>query len=365
MPGTSGRRCMTVMADGVLSDVKHKQKGLQMVIGADYEVKDFTGDVANGTIVVKANTLAVMVGNDHLRHSEGVNVNIAKQVEKLIRQVWIQQPQVQVFVSSLLPRPTQETVSQELVKKANEGISKMCRQVNKYGDTLVKYMPLHQLFLEKWRHNNEKSGKVRISTRVIQPHATYFLLGSDRLNQVGVNLVLEKMKYYVRLAELQGSQDQVKLVDRPGLVVQIDNSDGCTADSEDNNMQPRKAVASGQKLKKGGTKKSFEPKLKPIQGAVALNNQPALCDTSISPRDENEGLKERQNSGKGKTKKEKGSSTVARLVDKWEQLSQGAALDDIDVELGGESLVTVDLGDQVSAQDSEDSDAELDVAMDI
>lgn len=312
MQDTSKRR-LTLMADGILRKIDCKHPGVQLVIGADYTVSEFSNDVANGVIRVKGNSLALMVGNDNL--TVGKNVNIAKQIEKLIRQVWIIKPNVEVFVSSVMPKPTQETASQALVMKVNEGIANMCRKLNRHVEQLVKYVPLHQHLLEKWKHTDLKSGKMLVSTRIQQPHGKWFILGSDIPNKAGAEMLLEKMQQFI--------------------------TDGSTTRVEGahENMIQTRAEAKGKSAKR---KAPSDESMSAEGGSKSSSVSPQAASATRS-QDHRQVIQK---------------SKVARMVDKWEQLSQGPLPDKLDLELGEESVVRVDLGDLPLESDSVSADVD-------
>lgn len=219
--GSMHKKWCTIILGGILTELKQKQEGCQLVVGIDYEVKDLINEVAARNFEVKTDMVAILAGNDQVK--VGMNCNIAKQIDCLIQQVWIIRPTARMFVFSVLPKPTQETASQALIMKVNEGIAAMCRKLNKYGMNTVKYMPLHQSFLEKWKHSDMESGKMRISTRVIQPHGVYFMLGKDRLNHDGALLGVQKVKEIMNEVRMK-QESSAPLMSRPGLVVELDNS---------------------------------------------------------------------------------------------------------------------------------------------
>lgn len=287
---------LTVIADGIWTGLRERTKGLQTVVGTDYHINAFVSNIASGIIRIKAKNVALLVGNEQL--AVGMTSNLAKQMEKLVRQICIAEPLATIFVSSVFPKPTQETVTQALVMKTNEKIGQMCRKLTKYGHNIVKYMPLHQHVLEKWRHTDHKSGKMRISTRIVQPHGKYFVLGTDRLNQEGLDMITQNMLAFVRV-ELQL---RAPLIERPHLKVQIEND----------TVVPKNSV---RKESGGKNASRKDRRFSPLTG----------------PKRKNEG---------------KNMGRVSRMVDKWEQLSQGPVVDDIDLELGEDSVVQVDLGDQ-------------------
>lgn len=322
MADSSRKRLMTLIADGVLSEGT-KQKGIQMVIGADFDVEEFGEDIRSGVLKVKSDVVALMIGNDQLK--AGRPVNISKKVEKLIRQLWIVRPKAEVFVSSILPKPTQETVTEALVMKANLEMSVMCRRLAKYGKNMVRYMPLHQLFLEKWRHVDEKTGRRRVTTRVVQPHGRFYLHGTDKLNKDGVQKVLVEIQQIIK-KDRDGAM--VSLMGRPGLVIQIDNDFNSNKTSQHAN-----SYAKSQKGDKGG--------LRPTQRWQKRSTTGDKIDTEAPGTAKNGELVKKHKTISVPSKKK-----VSQMVDKWEQLSQGAPVENLDVELGEDSIVLVDLGDQ-------------------
>lgn len=313
---------LTVIADGILTRITEKQKRCQLVLGTGFDVADFVNDVANGRITIKTDVVCLLVGNDQWR--PGTNTNMAKQIEKLITQVWIKRPTARIYVSSLMPRPTQETVSEALLIKMNGGIAAMCRKLTKFGKNTVKYMPLHQSCLEKWKHYDPKSKKMQISTRIVQPHGKFFEIGTDILNKAGATVLFQRMKEIVIRDLMPLESEAQPLKDRPGLVMVIEN-DQCSTSSE-------------------GKKRSLsheEEVVEPSTSEVGNKRMKERLDTEMGPP---VGVKKPNNL------KKVVPGMVAHMVDRWEQLSQGTLADDIDLELGQENVVPVDLGDQVEPQ---------------
>lgn len=300
------------MSDGILNEIKEKQKGIQMIMGIDYMVNDFVAAIANGNVQIKADIIALVVGNEQVQ--VGKNLNMAKQVERLIQQIWIVKPITQIYVASVIPKPTQETLTQAIVMKANAGLSKMCGRLTKYGQNLVKYMPVHQEFLEKWKHVDEKSGKMLKTTRICQPHSRFYLMGTDKLNLKGAIKVLDMIKEFIQADQEKRSP----LETRPNLKVHIDI-----------------ANTSGQEGSVSST----------CGTAQGLNESKKSKRFSDDDDEKNSAM-----TFKKKRKSETATGNkVAKMVDKWEQLShlsQGlSAADDIDLELGEASIVPVKLGD--------------------
>lgn len=315
MAGTYERRWLTVVADGTLGEIKEKIRGVQMVTGGGYTVSELVTTLANDNFTLKAPIVALVVGNQQLQ--AGKNVNMAKQIERLIQQIWIVKPITQIYVSSLIPKPTQETVTQAVLIKANEGIGKMCRRLSKYGQNIVKYMPLHLEFLEKWRHVDEVTGKRLNTTRIRQPHSESFLLGSDQPNEAGAERLLDALVRFIK----EDQQEKLPLPDRAGLRIQIDN--GLISERRE------------RKWKDGQEKVESAQGKKPKKSKVLVESS---REDLVHNLELEKGTKEKETVAKG--------GSVAQMVSKWEQLSQGPlALDDIDLELGEESIIPVQLGD--------------------
>lgn len=329
---TDTRRCrwMTVLADGVLSEVQGRRRGFQLVIGAGYDVSDFNAELSSGRVVIKSDMVTVMVGNQQLEDDR--SLNMSRQIEKLIKQIWICRPTCVVGVSSLLPKPTQETLYQAVIMKNNANISAMCKRLTKYGINTVKYIPVHQIYLETVKHKDEVTGKQRIIRRVAQPHAKFFKIASDLLNETGVDYWFREVVRHMSQFSASAAPSQDPLRGRPSLTVQIDNelSEPESSGKCHSVTSQKGSVADpGYKLKKGKRESSDS----------SLQVKPKKGKTSTEP----------EHIGKSKLK-------VRTLVDKWERLSQGPSSDAIDVELGKESIVRVDLGDQASLMDSVDEE---------
>lgn len=329
MESIFARRWMTLLADGTLTKVPEKRPGIQLVIGGGYSVGDFANSIANRTIDIKSDCVALMVGGEEM--PVGQNINVGKQIERLIQQIWIVKPKAQLYVSSVIPKPTQETVTQAQVMKINGGIANMCRRLTKYSFNTVKYMPLHQEFLEKWKHT-DKSGKMRISTRVVQPHGRYFQLGTDMLNEAGVVHLLDNLEKFVK----NDLREKWPLMERPGLKVQVQNKKGTSERTTGSKKRSEEAESVGKKSVASG------------QGGEPKKPKPGQNMTTELPSDSGP-LRKRMKKG-GELKQPTEATSVARMVDKWEKLSQSqSGVDELDVELGEESIVPVDLGDQMGA----------------
>lgn len=324
---------ITVMADGILKSVEAKRKGHQLIIGAEYTVNDFISELANKEIKIKTNKVVLMLGNEFI--DPGKNVNVAKQMQKLITQVWIVRPTASVFVCSLMPHPTQETDTKPIIMKANTGLSNLCKRLNKHQENLVKYLPIHTLVLEKCSHSDE-TGVKRIITRIKQPHGVYYKPGSDVLNQEGAELVLNEID---RLVE---NATKPPLMERMGLYVEVEND---------------QYVGSGSEKRKESEPQAKMPKKRKESDEDHTNLAAEKLPKSRNIKDPNIKVKTplwRE----GSKKKDRGGGQVAVMVDKWEKLSQGgpSALDSLDLELGGDAVVRVDLGDYPRSVDNGSDD---------
>lgn len=319
MPAKKTGEKITLIADGVLKAVNAKKKGYQMVIGADYDVSDFGNDVTNDTIKVKSNKIVLMVGNHQME--PGKSVNISKQIEKLINKLWVKKPTATVYVCSLIPQPTQETLMEPILMAANSGISQMCKRLHKYRQNTVKYIPIHQVLLEKWRHP-DNTGKMLKTTRIIQPHGKYYTMGTDHLNMAGIEIILQQVENVIKLAEgehVEGALDQCDLGKKPNLIVQVDNSPDGSVDV-----------------------------------VMGTGTPCGLGDSKSQTRKSATDGGDRRSSSKRKAEKtQERRSKVSKLVEKWERLSHTEQqVDSLDLELGGESIVPVDLGDSGPGSES-------------
>lgn len=323
-----------MLADGVLGAVQKKRKGHQLIIGKGYGVQDFINEVASRDVRIKAKMVVVMLGNEQIL--PGCNVNVAKQMEKLILQLWIVQPTASIFVSSLLPHPTQETDTRAVIMKANAGLSGLCKRLNKHQENYVKYLPVHQLLLEKCSLSDETGAK-RSITRIKQPHAMFYQIGSDILNEKGAELVLDEVDRLVAMA----ASAMKPLRDRMGLRIVIENEHGKGESSKGNteSQDPDPQTQMSKKRKKSGELLEQEHlKRKSVKSANRSSNEQDLIDAGSSR-----------------------SGQVAVMVDKWEKLSQRgpSVVDSLDLELGEDAIVRVDLGDQPSSTDKGSDEEEV------
>lgn len=345
-----------MLTDGILTDVRGRWPGMQLVQATDYMVKDFTRDLADGTFKIKAAVVALCVGNDELKVGE--NRNIARQIEALVRQVWVVKPAAAVFVSSLLPKPTQETQTQALLMKANEGISVMCRRLNKYGAATVKYMPLHQKFLEKWRNVDESTGTLKVITRIVQPHGLWYRPGTDILNQEGIKMLLSALQEKVKSNGEQSAIQSGGMIELPSIKGQVESDRACSGRSkQDQNFgkKPKKGKKGCPEPPSGNESKKESVTAR--TGVVGTGDKRKR--TGYKRQGVREGVKADFDEVQKKQKVDTDGSvdiskrsSVARMVDKWESLSHGPVFEDLDLELGGESVVSVDLGDRLDTGSS-------------
>lgn len=311
-------RWMTVIGDNILKKVTHKRSGYQMVIGHDYEIKHFIEDVTTGVIKIKCKRVALLVGNNMLIPDQ--KVNMGNRIEKLINNIRIKHPQTEFLVSGVFPRPDKEKQMELVVKAANETIGVMCRRLAKFQQVKIKYVPLQREFLEKWRHYDNKSGKMQYSTRIISSWDKWFEPTGRELTEMGLERVFRELERAI-LSDHPVKPLQVKWrADLPQVKVQISNE----GEQDDEVQFP-----------------GFE--MPPQADGLAINN--SKCEGKPQkPTDQ----------------RASGLGTVAKMIDKWESLSQLSGRDAIDRELGEDSIVEVNIGDQSdhrmeSEEDGDDS----------
>lgn len=296
---------MTVIADDILQHFPGRRSGYQVVVGTGLEVNDFLEALSVGDLPVKSPRVTIMVGCGMMK--TGTMINMGNRLEKLINQIRIQFSDTQFWVCSILPRPKASEELDLVIKRANETISVMCKKLSKFKQILVQYVPIHVEFLEKWKHFDNKSKKMQISTRIREDWEIYFDADNTKqLTVVGIEKVIEMVERSVKGEQVK---PMVKRTNLAELVVQIENTKE-EGDPEISWVQESKPEASGTRAKIGGK-----------SGIKRMTS------------DDRQG-------GENRSKK----STVSEMIQRWERGVTSQR--DLDMELGEDSVVLVDLGDQ-------------------
>lgn len=304
--GMQKRRPVTLIADEVIEQIQGKRKGYQIVIGKGYSLADFATDIADGSIKIKADQVVLMIGNNVPNLSS--KINMGNRVAKVVQEIQAKRAKAKIWVCSLFPRILEEEQMIPSIKKANTSISTMCRKKEKFSAWKIKYVPVHCQFLEQWKHYDCESKKMQMSTRIVRPVTRYFVPGANILNIDGVERALAAVE---RAMQGKERDQQQKSMERQRLLVEIDN----TPSTE-------------------------------VQVHIPFEIAPESMD-QVDPENAQTGAK-----GKITVSREgkKGVVPVRSLIDKWEMLSQATNTDclpdPLDVELGEDSIVQVNLGDQ-------------------
>lgn len=297
---------MTLIGDSVLYHHQGKRKGYQLVIGKNYEIADFIESLNDGTLRIKAPRVALMVGCDLVDKQECVNAG--NRIERLVREILVRFSDTQFWVCSLLPRPGSPKEMDELIRRMNGTISTMCKRLQKFNDTTITYVPIHCDFLEKWKHFDNESKRMQYSTRLISQWQRYFDTKDTRcLTPMGVEMAVNSIEGCVagnkqlfikkrqNLPELHIQVDNVKSVDDPQVVLQA-----------------------------RGTK----------AGALASKHERCKSASVKRAREKEDDV---PNDCPG----------VSELIKTWEAKSRSATQRcELDDELGEESIVLVNIGDQ-------------------
>lgn len=312
--GIGSRRWMTILADQVLAGVTERHKGMQIVVGFDYDVWDFTEALKAGTIELKSHNIGLLVGNNHIKRD--MKINVGKQIYKLLQRLAMVKPRASVFVCSVMVRPDDEELLTPVVIRANQTIHAMCQKMSRSGSLDVKYVPLHQEYLEKWKHFDIKAGKMRMTTRISKPHDKYFVGKGCQLNHEGIDRAFQTLKRSVS-GELGPPMKVV--MDVPSLKVCISGESVTETDTEAVSVNSDNA----------------EEKM----GNTGVSDRPSGTVGVIGGQQKSEKRKSQSPSLEGQKGK------VSKMVSKFER--RQLALDHLDLELGGESVVAVDLGDRL------------------
>lgn len=294
-------RWLTLIGDGVLNEFPGRRSGYQVIIGNGFSVADFIKEIQDGSLKIKSERVALMIGTDMMDSKQ--YINLGNRLEKLVREIKIKEPDTQFWISSVLPRPDEDAGTDEMIKKVNGTVSTMCKKMWKYHDTYVKYVPMHCGFMEKWKHLDMKSGKMLVTTRIKSPWDRYFVRQyPKRLTEYGIQCALEVLEGYVRETAVV---KMARVLDLPEMVVEVEN-----VREEDD----------------------------PI---LVLGEETAETQTGASGQTQNGAqsgqVKRRQRlEGPSKIKR----SAVAKLIHRWE-----TATTSLDEELGEDSVVPVSLGD--------------------
>lgn len=318
---SGGRRWITVLADGVFGQVKGRISGLQLVVGVDYQIWDFTEAVKNGSIQIKSDRVAILVGNNHVERS--MKINMGKQIWKLIQQIAMVKQGLVIYVCSLMVRPEDEIMLQPVIMKANNQIHNMCQKATKSGGMDVHYVPMHQEFLEKWRHFDVKSGQMRVTTRISRPHDQWFAGKKCQLNAEGVKRAVDTLW---RAVTGEKGTPMRRVTDVADMKIMVLNEE----DKQD--VEAAKAAPCEASIVRSETD--------PEASAVGQSDSDEKGVTS-------EYRKRTRNKNKrsGTEPMVQVGGKVAKLVDQWEENIRLGASDSLDVELGEDSIVRVDLGE--------------------
>lgn len=306
-------RWMTVIGDNVLQNLQGKRSGYQLVMGMDFEVKDFMESLVSKEFTIKSKRVTLMIGSNMIRL--GDNINLGNRLEKLIRYILTLYEDTQFWVCSVLPRPGAVKEMDHVIRKVNVTVSHMCKKLNKEANMSVIYVPVHCEFMEQWKHFDQRSQKMQVTTEILKQ---YF---SDEdtiaLKPEGINKVFEIVERYVSGGKPAVMKKRQHMVN---LKVEFEN-----VREEDPEVT----------VKMDNTRSTSPVSCKGNQGNVVGKVVTASTD--------------RPSVAKNK---------VAEMIQRWENRDRtDKQVTDLDRELGEDSIVQVDLGDQYMEEEDEDGDS--------
>lgn len=324
---------MTVLADSVFGEINSKKTGVQMVVGADYTIWDFVQAVKDGSVRLKSPNIGLLIGNNHIKRN--MQLNMGKQVGKLVEQIAITRRDATIYVCSLMVRPDDELGLQQVVIRANKQIHGMCQEMTKRRQIDARYVPLHQEYLEKWKHFDVKSGQMRITTRISRPYSQWFMGIGCKLNQEGIDRAMTTLWRAVT-GEIGMPMRKVTEVDELQIKVLREEQ------KESSTCGERLLMGAAAKMDPGDSVNTHN-KFPLVRSKEMAEQDSTLPDEKIvagRKRTCEQGSREPLKKGK-----------VAALVGMWESKTVTAVTTDrLDVELGKESVVKVDLGEDLQSE---------------
>lgn len=274
-----------------------------------YQVQDFAKDVRDHSMEIVGETVLLLIGNNHLDQKEPGN--IGKQIGKIAKLICTQNDTVSLFVCGLMPRPDKPNEMRLQIGAANKKIGDMARSLAKYQQLNIKYIPVHQAFLEKCKTINPVTKKVAVITQVRRPLETYFKPDLREFNHQGRKLLRQKL--------WQVMENPTQLLGNSIPVVWCAQHLTVVVDAEDTDTdQATGSECSAESLAVANKVKVSTEHREGASSGLEL----------VRP-----------------AKKLKGQ--VAQMVKKWEtSTANPGSSESLDVELGRDNVISVPLGDE-------------------
>lgn len=279
------------------------------VFRPDYIIQQFVKDLKEGVIEIVGETVLIMIGNNQVDNGE--KCNIGKQIGKLAKLICTQDHKLAIFICGLMPRPDKPNEWRLQLGSTNKKIGDMCRATAKYQKLRIKYLPIHQVFLEKYKSLDPATKRVTTISQVIRPIETYFKPDHRTFNHQGRKLLRKKLWEAIDdPSGLTGYQMPV-VWKAEQLTIEI-SANEVDCDTEDSHCASETPAINAKKVKCS-------------EDLAVAANSGVECFRPV--------------------KKQKGQ--VAQLIDKWESNKPNpSSTESLDLELGGEDVVSVPLGDE-------------------
>ena len=144
--------------------------------------------VKDRAVVIKCSVAVLLVGNSQVPFP--TEMSPAAQMCKLLVTIWDTYPELlkKVVVLTVTLRPDRETELEEQLKSLNNGYYKAVHELCRYhvSGHNTGVMPVHRLFLERYKYFDFITGRMAYMIRVIKPVSLHFHNGGPRLNKVGL-----------------------------------------------------------------------------------------------------------------------------------------------------------------------------------
>lgn len=149
----------------------------------------FTKAFRTGDIIPKFNLIVLSVGNNQLPLKKGEN--LGTQLQRMIPEIRKFKPLAEIVVLGMIPRGDNEQYLAPMFMVINEQLSKACKFMARRKGMEIRFVPIHKLFLERFKFKDPSSGNAMQKLRLIRPLTTYFRQDLNFLNQAGLNLLRE------------------------------------------------------------------------------------------------------------------------------------------------------------------------------
>ena len=178
-------------------------------------------------LTLSTRILWLVVGNCQIPLS--LHVSPVSQMKKLVNTILKVYPLTvhKIYVGAVLPRADREAELETDVIEMNSGLARAVNELKRHHHTgqRVEFVPLHKLFLERYKFIDLITGKMASLVRVRRPLDRYFIPGTMKLNLVG--------KYHLKSFLLQEA----------GVVMDINSWRGVPNIIEPREMQDQKRLA--------------------------------------------------------------------------------------------------------------------------